>query len=301
MNDEEQGTPMDELLIQAARDYNEPGAVPRDEMWAAIAARRKNASSGNRPDASPGTSAPSHLSSRTREASVGISWPKRLWVFPAAGIAAAALIAVGITIGRSTRDVKPRNVAATPAVATQTPAAPSVAKPDVEAPTAVEPTVVAQNVDTTAGTKDKDSIIKSLHDETRKTDAEARRVAQSTTRADSRQLAYRLVVLRHLAGSEALITSFRSSARGGQVDAQTAQWARELLGTTRLLESSPAADDPVMKRLLEDLDLVISQIAQYAARGTYDSNELDLIEQSITQRGVITKLRGTTAPSAARM
>ena len=37
MNDDE----MDELLIQAARDYNEPAFVPREEMWSRISAARE--------------------------------------------------------------------------------------------------------------------------------------------------------------------------------------------------------------------------------------------------------------------
>jgi hypothetical protein len=106
-------------------------------------------------------------------------------------------------------------------------------------------------------------------------------------------LAYRLVVLQHLAGSEAMITSFRSSARKGQTDAELARWSRELLSTTRLLESSQASNDPVMKRLLDDLDLVISQIVQYTSKGTTNPEELDLIEQSINKRGVMSKLRST--------
>ena len=72
-----------------------------------------------------------------------------------------------------------------------------------------------------------------------------------------------------------------------------AKWSRELLATTRLLESSEASTDPVMKRLLGDLDLVISQIVQYTTKGTYNSDELDLIEQSIKSRAVVTKLRST--------
>ena len=48
-----------------------------------------------------------------------------------------------------------------------------------------------------------------------------------------------------------------------------------------------------MKRLLEDLELVLVQIVQYTTRGTNDPEDLDLIEQSINKRGVITKLRGT--------
>ncbi|HEY6830663.1 MAG TPA: hypothetical protein VI259_27640, partial [Gemmatimonadaceae bacterium] len=101
------------------------------------------------------------------------------------------------------------------------------------------------------------------------------------------------VVLQHRAGTEAMIPSFRAAARNGESDAHVAKWARDLLGTTRLLEASQAADDPVMKRLLEDLELVIVQIVQYSNRGTNDPEELDLIEQSIKKRGVISKLRST--------
>jgi len=104
-----------------------------------------------------------------------------------------------------------------------------------------------------------------------------------------------LVVLQHLAGSEAMITSFRSEARNGKLDAEIASWSRELLSTTRLLESSQASTDPVMKRLLDDLDLVISQIVQYTTKGTTNTEELDLIEQSITKRGVMSKLRSTNS------
>ena len=50
-----------------------------------------------------------------------------------------------------------------------------------------------------------------------------------------------------------------------------------------------------MKRLLEDLDLVLVKISRYVTRGTVNRDDLDLIEQSITRRGIITKLR--SAPS----
>lgn len=232
----------DELLLRAARDYNEPGPVPREQMWSAISAARVSSRPG-----------------------------RHVWRWSAGAAAAVALISVGVVIGRSTRPSTPIAVA-------------------------VNPVIVTPPADTT---------------HPRKPDPAARQLAsaprpRSTPRPatvdDSRQLANRLFVLRHLAGSEALITAFRTTAERGEVDPQVAEWARELLGTTRLLEaSSSAGADPVMKRLLEDLDLVMSQIAQYAARGTYDPTDLDLIEQSITRRGVMTTLRGTTAPSAAHM
>jgi hypothetical protein len=51
-----------------------------------------------------------------------------------------------------------------------------------------------------------------------------------------------------------------------------------------------------MKRLLDDLELVLAQIAQYSATGTHSSEELELIEHSIQRRDVIGKLR-TTIPA----
>ena len=237
MNDD----PMDDMLTEAVRDYNAPGTVPREEMWAAIGAARAARQNGRQ---EPGEG----------------HGRRRLW--PVA-IAAALILSVGIVIGRRMER-----------------AAPSVSNPLAVAPVVVKP----------------DSLVDQLHQETRKTDREVREMAQapSTNVGPSREdqsLAYRLVVLKHLAGSEAMITSFRSGARSGEMDAQIAGWSKELLGTTRLLESSQAAGDPVMKRLLEDLDLVISQIVQYTARGTTNSDELDLIEQSIRKRDVMTELR----------
>jgi hypothetical protein len=93
-------------------------------------------------------------------------------------------------------------------------------------------------------------------------------------------------VLEHLAGAEAMLTSFRTAAKRGDVDAQITAWARKLLTTTRLLQASAAQQDPTMKRLLDDLELVLVQIAQYTSTGTHSAEELDLIEHSIERRGV---------------
>ena len=112
--------------------------------------------------------------------------------------------------------------------------------------------------------------------------------------------AYRRVMLEHIGNSEAMIMTFRATARSGAVDKQMADWSGDLLLRTRMLESSPAAQDPVMKRLLEDLDLVLAQITQYSGRATHRADDLDLIEESIEQRGVMTKLRATIpAPTTA--
>ena len=247
MNDDQ----MDELFARAARDYNTPGSVPREEIWSRIQAER---------------------GARRRERST-----TRVWMWPSVGIAAAALLAVGVTLGRRMeRSSAPDSVSV-------------VAK----APLPVR--------DSTA------ELITQLRQETTATDRRARELASAvpangadrttSTRADeTTALSYRLVMLKHLAGSEAMITAFRSAARQGEIDAQIAAWSKELLSTTRMLEASAASDDPMMKRLLEDLDLVLAQIKQYVTRGTNNPEDLDLIEQSIIKRGVITKLRSTIPP-----
>jgi len=231
---------LDEVLAAAARDYNEPGDVPREAMWARIAEGRRGQATNR---------------------------PPRLWLWSGAGIAAALLIATGIGIGRRMERSSPVGGA-------------TIAARDANARRDSLPSAIAQREPASKPVTTESSVVS------------ARDTARAA-RATDRTLAYQLVVLQHLAGTEAMITSFRASARSGETDAHVGKWARELLGTTRLLEASAAADDPMMKRLLEDLELVIVQIVQYTNRGTNDPEELDLIEQSIKKRGVITKLRGT--------
>jgi len=87
----------------------------------------------------------------------------------------------------------------------------------------------------------------------------------------------------------AQLTGFRSEARSGQPDAQFARQARDLLGTTRLMLDSPAAQDARLKGLLEDLELVLAQIAQLPASGGRD--DVQAINQGLEQRSVLLRLR----------
>jgi len=260
---------IDELLARGARDYNQPGSVPRDEMWARIEASRR-ARSGQ-------TTKPVRTGRVARP----------LWIWSGVGIAAALILSVGIGIGRR--------------VERATPGGPLPVAANTGRATLKTDLAVADEAERSAAAgASRDSIIGKLREETKGTDRRAhelasRQLSPSLEQSAEPNLAYRLVVLQHLAGSEAMITAFRTAARRGDVDVQLASWARELLSTTRMLEASAATQDPTMKRLLEDLDLVIAQIVQYATHGTNNSEELDLIEQSITSRGVITKLRGTVS------
>ncbi len=196
----------EEFLKKAAQDYNRPSEPPRHEMWARIdAARAKRR--GER--------------ELERQARPWLRW----------GLAAAAVLAVGIGIGRVTA---PQNGGVTSTVAAATA---DVAEPD--------------------------------------------------------GLVFQVVATEYLARMDAFLSLFRSEARLGTADLEVAGWARELLTTARLMMDSPAAEDAMLRELLQDLELILVQIAQYTS--SESSAELDLIEQGLEQRAVLLRLQAALA------
>jgi hypothetical protein len=272
------GNDFDELLRTAAQEYNRPDRVPAHAMWEQIQARRKSG----------------------REAGEVIPlWSRRRWL--ARVSAAAAVLLIGVAIGRGyerfigTRSSVISSVSRTsgdPSSGTIVAARPEVgSSTDSVRDTAVTTRGNGRNnlaVAPKAPPRDRANA--------RGPSGEASPAVPSRDGWSAGNLTYRLAVLEHLAGTEAMLTSFRSAAKRGEVDAQITRWARDLLTTTRLLEMSPAQQDPMMKRLLGDLELVLLQIAQYTASGNHSAEELELIEHSIERRGVIGKLR-TTIPA----
>jgi hypothetical protein len=107
---------------------------------------------------------------------------------------------------------------------------------------------------------------------------------------------YQLASMQHLAETEALLTAFRTDSVNRAMDPVVAKWSRDLLSNTRLLLDSPAANDPLRKHLLEDLELVLTQIVQLS--NTPNANERDMVESTIREGHVMTRLR--TAIPAGR-
>ena len=81
-------------------------------------------------------------------------------------------------------------------------------------------------------------------------------------------------------------------------NSRLADKASDLLVTTRLLLDSPAAQDPKLHSLLEDLELVFAQIARL--RVEKSRSDLDLIHQAVEQGNVLSRLNSVVAtnPSA---
>jgi hypothetical protein len=189
--------PLDDRIRELARDVNVPPPTPRDEMWQAIASRR-----------------------RARPARA----PRPRWIPWAA--AAAAVLAVGIGIGRL-----------------------SVPEPSHPSP-AVADAGPAPRVNATA---------------------------------------YRLAAEEHLAQSEAFLTLFRASLERPGDHRLASATARQLLAGNRLLLDSPAARDEATRRLLEDLELVLAEIAQLSPGSP--AQDLDLIRDGIERGDVLPRLR----------
>lgn len=107
---------------------------------------------------------------------------------------------------------------------------------------------------------------------------------------------YTLVALRHLGSAEALLVGFPQDAREGRGE-DVKRWAGDLLTDTRLLADSPAGDDPVLARLLGDLELVLAQIAALHADPRTD--DVRLIEDGIESTDVLVRLRAATGDGQA--
>jgi hypothetical protein len=114
--------------------------------------------------------------------------------------------------------------------------------------------------------------------------------------------AYRLATTEHLSQSEAFLTLFRASLGVKGDEKLASATARQLLASNRLLLDSPAASDARTRLLLQDLELVLAEIAQLSPQPR--SRDLELITQGLEQGGVLSRLRtavpaGTSATQGA--
>ena len=108
---------------------------------------------------------------------------------------------------------------------------------------------------------------------------------------------YRLAAQEHLSQSEAFLTLFRTSLENLPDHRLASASARQLLATNRLLLDSPAAVEPATRLLLEDLELVLAEIAQLSPRSR--GQDLQLIRDGMERGNVMPRLRTAVPPGAA--
>jgi hypothetical protein len=101
--------------------------------------------------------------------------------------------------------------------------------------------------------------------------------------------AYKVAATQYLSRTESFLTAFRADANRSANTARLARQARDLLTTTQLMLDSPAGQDPRLRSLLEDLELVLMQIS--LLNPLEDRRDRDLITQGMNQSNVLPKLR----------
>lgn len=200
----------------------------------------------------------------------GTPQKKNHWIRHAPWIGLAATLLIGVGIGRFmlTRDTLPADI---------TPAPRMVAAGNSE----IEP-VPARN-----------SARPAARNATRtNTSAASRVLNEDANGVDATTTPYRVVSQRHLASAEALISVVTTGPRDAMMDSLTSRWAREMLGNTRLLLDSPAGEDPLRRRLLEDLETLLVQLVQRSGAAV---DERDLIDRTLQRTQLLTRLRTNSA------
>lgn len=280
MSDEQDG--FEEWLTQAARDYNRPPAeTPRDAMWERIAAaRRADVARAGGPPVLPLTPAVTPHAAGVS----GWNWARR-------GLAAAAVLMMGIAIGRYS------NSGADAGNAPSSPSAPVVATTD----TPRADGSAAETIGTDAPTSPSEATKLVAKGRDRRTGAPGGDATPADRDESDRPNvgAFEVATVQHLTQAEALLTAYRLDERSGrQTDArQLAAVARDLLSTTRLLADAPGTGtDPQVRRLLEDLELVLAQIALLSQERA--AGERALIDHALEERAMMPRLR--TAIPAGR-
>jgi len=95
----------------------------------------------------------------------------------------------------------------------------------------------------------------------------------------------------------ALLHALPASDAGSRTTERFASQASELLLTTRLLLDSPAARNTRLRDLLQDLELVLAQVARLPAAGK-SQTDLELITEALTERDIVPRIRRVAAQMA---
>jgi hypothetical protein len=122
-------------------------------------------------------------------------------------------------------------------------------------------------------------------------------VAAATSDSLSSRAHARAVTLEHLADAEVFLSTVRYELDSGLPDADRAARSRELLARTRVLLGASQQRSPEIARLLEDLELLLAEIAALPTAGS--KIDRSLLDESIRNGNVIPRIRATLPARAA--
>ena len=283
-----------------APGYHTPPAPPRDAMW-----KRIEASWALRQAAAPISA---HAEAPPRRRPVWTARRARTgW---AAALAAAASLVLGIALGRGTRTPQPGEMTVptpapppaalapetvTPTVAAAQPAPEQTGDPGLSAAEAPSDEAVAVAASVTipeAGTEAPNLVAVNAPAESAV--AVGHEALHTGRHAQPRRYEPEqdYLTARHLGRAATLLTAFRTDRRTPASEQDLAQWAGELLVDTRMFLGLSDFGSPIEQMLLEDLELVLIQIAGLGP-GVPDF-EWALARESMERRGTLARLRAVS-------
>jgi hypothetical protein len=104
---------------------------------------------------------------------------------------------------------------------------------------------------------------------------------------------YQRTMQEFLGSTAVLIAALPANGRPGTNDTKIAEQARALLGTARLLLDSPVGREQRTRDLLEDLELVLAQVARLQSQRPGEA--LTMINESLEERDVVPRIRTAVA------
>jgi len=116
------------------------------------------------------------------------------------------------------------------------------------------------------------------------------RTPTSTTaeKAADVDASYQLSAERYLGQTVTLVAGLPKQLQSGRIDSAYVARASESLAQLRPLMDSPAANNPRLRSLFEDLELVLVQVVQMPANGS--AIDTKLIRQAMQERDVMPRL-----------
>jgi hypothetical protein len=90
-----------------------------------------------------------------------------------------------------------------------------------------------------------------------------------------------------------LLAALPAGNEASRGNPRLAEQAGRLLTTTRLLLDAPGAQRPQLRALLQDLELVLVQVAQLRARRSGD--DLTIIKEAVEERALVPRIRSAVA------
>ncbi|WP_425153660.1 RNA polymerase sigma factor [Candidatus Palauibacter sp.] len=312
------------FLRREAADYHEPPAAPAEAMWAAVETRLAEDSLADVMDDEPfnavGYHEPPAAPREAMWARIESAWVARRPVEQAAvettagpvrlaGVrtlrrrprrtviwltgAAAASVALATALGRGERLPIPGEaemVAATDAGPIAPPAAAGTSVPSlVEEPLetsrqfAAIPPPPAADPATRPGSAGAAPPLRA---------AVSLPSTQPAGPGPSRAQANDYDAYRHLDQAATLLVAFRTDIGSDESQRDLARWARELLVETRSRLATPAAEGQRERALLQDLELVLVQIARLGPDAP--DFERELARESMEQQGTLMRLRSAS-------